>query len=229
MKFGTLSVREFHQAVKSNFGPDHPLIRQLYWRDFFTHIASHFDRVFGQPFHSEYEFLSWDENPEFLLRWKEGMTGFPIVDAGMRQLNETGFMHNRARMVCASFLVKDLHIDWREGERYFATKLEDYDPCVNNGNWQWVASTGCDAAPYFRIFNPWLQQKKYDPDANYILQWIPELRDVPAAEIHGLFQSREKPAGNYPEPVVDHAAESRRALELYRLVKDEKREKIKEE
>ena len=117
LKFGTVSVREVYHEVKKNFSADHPLIRQLYWRDFFTHIAWHFDRVFGQAFHNEYDFIPWDENPEFFARWKDGATGFPIGDAGMRQLNETGFMHNRGRMVCASFLVKDLHIDWREGER----------------------------------------------------------------------------------------------------------------
>ncbi|RPJ02846.1 MAG: deoxyribodipyrimidine photo-lyase, partial [Candidatus Aminicenantes bacterium] len=174
-KFGTISIREFHRAVTKRLGPGHPLLRQLYWRDFFTHVAFHFDRVFGRPFRAGYERLAWNDDPRRFRRWQEGTTGFPIVDAGMRQLNETGFMHNRVRMVCASFLVKDLRIDWREGEKYFATKLEDYDPCVNNGNWQWAASTGCDAAPYFRIFNPWLQQKRYDPEAVYIKRWLPEL------------------------------------------------------
>ncbi|HSA97047.1 MAG TPA: deoxyribodipyrimidine photo-lyase, partial [Acidobacteriota bacterium] len=164
-KFGTVSIREFHQAVRDRLRPGHPIIRQLYWRDFFTHAAFHFERVFGHPFRAEFERIPWRSDPRRLRRWQEGTTGFPLVDAGMRQLEATGFLHNRARMVCASFLVKDLHIDWREGERFFATKLEDYDPCVNNGNWQWVASTGCDAAPYFRIFNPWLQQRRYDPEA----------------------------------------------------------------
>jgi deoxyribodipyrimidine photo-lyase len=218
-KFGTISIREFHQAVYKGLGPGHPLLRQLYWRDFFTHVASHFDRVFGRPFRPEFERLPWADDPGRLRRWQEGTTGFPIVDAGMRQLDATGFMHNRVRMICASFLIKDLHIDWREGERYFATKLEDYDPCVNNGNWQWVASTGCDAAPYFRIFNPWLQQKRYDPEAAYIKRWVPELKEAAPDAIHRLDRTEGRPPGGYPSPMVDHAAESVRALALYRSVK----------
>ncbi len=218
-KFGTLSIREFHQAVTKRLGPGHPLIRQLYWRDFFTHVASHFDRVFGRPFRPEYESLAWRDDPGLLRRWKEGTTGFPIVDAGMRQLEATGFMHNRVRMVCASFLVKDLHIDWREGEKHFATRLVDYDPSVNNGNWQWIASTGCDATPYFRIFNPWLQQRRYDPGAAYIKRWVPELKRAAPETIHGLDREEGKPPGGYPAPVVDHSCESRRALELYRSAK----------
>ncbi|HMA53839.1 MAG TPA: deoxyribodipyrimidine photo-lyase [Acidobacteriota bacterium] len=218
-KFGTISIREFHRAVREGLGPGHPLLRQLYWRDFFTHVAVHFERVFGRPFHAEYERLAWRDDPRGLRRWQEGTTGFPLVDAGMRQLTATGFMHNRARLVCASFLVKDLHIDWREGERYFATKLEDYDPCVNNGNWQWAASTGCDAAPYFRIFNPWLQQKRYDPEAAYIKRWVPELAGAAPDLIHRLDRLEGRPPGGYPSPIVDHAVESIRALALYRRAK----------
>jgi deoxyribodipyrimidine photo-lyase len=220
-KFGTISIREFHAAVRSVLGPGHPILRQLYWRDFFTHVAFHFERVFGQPFHSVYEKIPWRNDPERFRRWREGTTGFPIVDAGMRQIEAAGFMPNRARMICASFLVKDLHIDWREGERHFATRLEDYDPCVNNGNWQWIASTGCDAAPYFRIFNPWLQQKRYDPEAAYIKRWVPELREAPAGLIHRLDRSEGRPPGGYPGPIVDHAAESVRALSMYRLARPE--------
>lgn len=218
-KFGTISIREFHQAVRTSLGPGHALLRQLYWRDFFTHVAVHFERVFGRPFHAEYERLAWRDDPRRLRRWQEGTTGFPIVDAGMRQLSATGFMHNRARMVCASFLVKDLHIDWQEGERYFAAKLEDYDPCVNNGNWQWVASTGCDAGPYFRIFNPWLQQKRHDPEAVYIKRWVPELAAAAPDLIHRLGRAEGRPPGGYPSPVVDHAAETVRALAMYRQAK----------
>jgi deoxyribodipyrimidine photo-lyase len=218
-KFGTVSVREFYQAVRKGLRPGHPLLRQLYWRDFFTHVAVHFERVFGRPVHPEYEQLAWRDDPRRFRRWREGTTGFPLVDAGMRQLNTTGFMPNRVRMVCASFLVKDLHIDWREGERYFATKLEDYDPCVNNGNWQWVASTGCDAAPYFRIFNPWLQQKRYDPDAVYVKRWVPELAQAAPDLIHRLDRIEGRPPGRYPSPLVDHAVESLQALAMYRLAK----------
>ena len=215
-KFGTVSIREVHRAVTRRLGRGHPLLRQLYWRDFFCHVAVHFERVFGRPFQPVYERIAWRDDPRRLRRWLEGTTGFPLVDAGMRQLGETGFMHNRVRMVCASFLVKDLHIDWREGERHFATRLVDYDPAVNNGNWQWVASTGCDAAPYFRVFNPWLQQKRYDPEAAYIKRWVPELRAAEPGLIHGLDRLEGKRPGGYPAPIVDHAAESVRALRMYR-------------
>jgi deoxyribodipyrimidine photo-lyase len=218
-KFGTISIREFHRAATEKLGAGHPLLRQLYWRDFFTHVAFHFPRVFGRPFRDAYERIAWREDPRRFRRWREGTTGFPLVDAGMRQLAATGFMHNRVRMVCASFLVKDLHIDWREGERYFATMLEDYDPCVNNGNWQWIASTGCDAAPYFRIFNPWSQQKRFDPEAVYIKRWVPELAGSAPALIHGLDRLDDPRPGGYPAPLVDHAAESVRALGMYRSAK----------
>jgi deoxyribodipyrimidine photo-lyase len=218
-KFGTVSIREVHRAVASRLGAGHAILRQLHWRDFFCHVAVHFERVFGRPFRAEFERIAWREDPRRFARWREGTTGFPVVDAGMRQLAATGFMHNRVRMVCASFLVKDLHLDWREGERWFATMLEDYDPCVNNGNWQWVASTGCDAAPYFRIFNPWLQQRRYDPDAAYIKRWVPELATSPPELIHRLDRVEGKRPGGYPAPVVDHAAESVRALAMYRQAK----------
>ncbi len=219
LKFGTISVREFHAAVRRTLGPGHPILRQLYWRDFFTHVAAHFERVFGHSFQAPYENIRWRDDPRAFERWRDGTTGVPIVDAGMRQLRATGFLHNRARLVCASFLVKDLHIDWREGERYFATRLEDYDPCVNNGNWQWVASTGCDAAPYFRIFNPWLQQKRFDPDAAYVRRWVPELAEAEPELIHRLDRIEGRRPGGYPAPLVDHAAESVRALAMYRAAK----------
>jgi deoxyribodipyrimidine photo-lyase len=225
-KFGTISIREFHRAVVRRLAPGHPLLRQLYWRDFFTHVAFHFERVFGRPFDPRYERLAWRDDPRRFRRWQEGTTGFPLVDAGMRQLEATGFMPNRARMVCASFLVKDLHIDWREGERHFATRLEDYDPSVNNGNWQWVASTGCDPAPYFRIFNPWLQQRRCDPEAAYIKRWVPELGAAPAAVIHRLEQAEGRRPGGYPVPIVDHRVESLRALSLYRAARGEPGPKI---
>jgi len=218
-KFGTISIRESQAAIREQLGPGHPLLRQLYWRDFFTHVAFNFERVFGRPFYPRYERVAWRDDPRRFARWREGTTGFPLVDAGMRQLNETGFMHNRVRMVCASFLVKDLHIDWREGERYFATRLEDYDPAVNNGNWQWAASTGCDAVPYFRVFNPWLQQKRYDPEAVYIRRWVAELRRAPAELIRRLDRFEGRRPGGYPAPIVDHAVESLQALRLYRAAR----------
>lgn len=203
LKFGCCSVRQAYYAVLHELGRDHGLLRQFYWRDFFSHIAVHYPHVFGHAFHRQYDAIPWERDQARFWTWAEGRTGFPIVDAGMRQLNQTGYMHNRVRMITASFLTKDLHISWRWGERYFAQHLIDYDPCINNGNWQWAASTGCDAQPYFRIFNPWLQQQKFDPDCRYIKQWIPELRPFTAKSIH---QWQQKPlSGDYPAPMLDHA------------------------
>ncbi|MEI7997063.1 MAG: deoxyribodipyrimidine photo-lyase [Methylococcaceae bacterium] len=205
LKFGTCSVREIYYAITEQLGSDHPLLRQLYWRDFFTHIAYHFPQVFGRAFLDKFAHLHWDNNRDYFQAWAEGRTGFPIVDAGMRELNATGFMHNRLRMIVASFLIKDLHISWRWGERYFAQHLIDYDPCVNNGNWQWAASTGCDAQPYFRIFNPWLQQQKFDPDCQYIYRWIPELNGQSPKTIHHW--DKKRPSCNYLPPIIDHSRE----------------------
>lgn len=215
-KFGTISIRETYAAIIDAFSRHHTLINELYWRDFFTHIGFHFPHVFKGAFHQKYDALAWQPPGKAFELWCQGMTGFPIVDAGMRELNQTGYMHNRVRMITASFLTKDLHIDWRHGEQYFARQLVDYDPAVNNGNWQWAASTGCDAQPYFRIFNPWLQQKKYDPDCLYIKQYLPELASVNPADIHQL---GSKPLGKivaYPKPMVDHATESAAAKMLFK-------------
>ena len=216
-KFGTLSIREVYATIVKNFGRGHTLINELHWRDFFTHIAFHYPTVFGESFHSKYKNIAWSKNEKHFRAWCEGETGFPIVDAGMRELNTTGYMHNRVRMIVSSFLTKDLHIDWRLGEKYFAQKLVDYDPAVNNGNWQWAASTGCDAQPYFRIFNPWLQQQKFDPDCLYIKQWLPELASIPTKTIHGLSNSNEK-LTPYPSAIVDHATESRKAKIMYKTI-----------
>ncbi len=207
LKFGTLSVREVYHEVNES------IRRQLFWRDFFTHVASHWPRVFGNNFNEKYDALEWSYDKEDFKKWCDGKTGFPIVDAGMRQLNKTGWMHNRVRMIVASFLTKDLHIDWRWGEKYFAQKLVDYDPCLNNGNWQWAASTGCDAQPYFRIFNPWSQQEKYDPEATYVKKWVEELQDVNPNVIHRLY---EESVENYPTPMVNHKEESEKAKSKFK-------------
>lgn len=217
-KFGTLSVREFYAAIVKNFGRGHTLINELFWRDFFTHIAFHYPHVFEGVFHSRYKDMRWSKNENHFRAWCEGKTGFPIVDAGMRELNTTGYMHNRVRMIVASFLAKDLHIDWRLGEKYFAQKLVDYDPAVNNGNWQWVASTGCDAQPYFRIFNPWLQQQKFDPDCLYIKHWLPELVMLSPKIIHHLSKEKNILVTNYPDAMVDHAVESQSAKMMYKKI-----------
>jgi len=217
LKFGTVSAREVFYAVKQEKA-DLQILKQLYWRDFFTYLAYHFPYVFGKAFVKKYQDISWQENKSWFMHWCEGTTGFPLVDAGMRQLNETGYMHNRVRMVVASFLTKDMHIDWRKGERYFAQQLVDYDPCVNNGNWQWAASTGADAQPYFRIFNPWLQQKKFDPECQYIKQWVPELKHLSSKEIHTWYKATEQKNG-YPLPVLDHATESKKTLAMFMQVR----------
>lgn len=216
-KFGTLSIREVYYAISEVLGQRHTLIKQLYWRDFFTHVGYHHPEVLGSAFHEKYNKMKWRDSKKDFETWCEGRTGFPLVDAGMRELNTTGFMHNRVRMVTASLLVKDLQIDWRWGEKYFAQKLIDYDPLVNNGNWQWVASTGCDVQPYFRVFNPWRQQERFDPDCKYIKHWIPELKGLSAKEIHSwdggggsLF------APDYPPPMVDHSVETKRIKELFK-------------
>lgn len=214
-KFGTLSIRECYLEVVKNFGAGHELIKELYWRDFFTHIAFHYPYVFGGAFHKKYDEIHWSENQKHFHTWCTGQTGFPIVDAGMRQLNTTGYMHNRVRMITASFLIKDLHVDWRWGEKYFAQQLVDYDPSVNNGNWQWVASTGCDAQPYFRVFNPWLQQKKFDKDCVYIKKWVPELMDVAPEVIHAPEGDRTL---GYPQPMIDHDIESKKAKMMYKYL-----------
>jgi deoxyribodipyrimidine photo-lyase len=216
-KFGTISIREVYWNIVLHLGAHTELISELYWRDFFSHILFHYPHVFGHSFHKKYDGITWTNDEIKFKAWCEGRTGFPIVDAGMRQLNTTGWMHNRVRMVVASFLVKDLHIDWRWGEKYFAQKLVDYDPAVNNGNWQWAASTGCDAQPYFRIFNPWKQQEKFDPYGEYIKTWIPELKSLAPKDIHNLDDNIHEDI-HYPRPIVDHKKASSEAKEFYALV-----------
>jgi deoxyribodipyrimidine photo-lyase len=172
-----------------------PFVRELVWREFFMMILWHFPRVVGQSFRREYDNLAWRNDENDFQRWCEGTTGYPIVDAGMRELNETGFMHNRVRMIVASFLVKHLLTDWRWGEAYFAQKLSDYDLSANNGGWQWAAGTGCDAAPYFRVFNPALQTEKFDKEKKYIRKWV-----------------KEYGTKAYPAPIIEHTFARERYL-----------------
>lgn len=215
-KFGCMSIREVYHAVAKQLGTHHPLIRQLYWRDFFYNISFSFPFVFGSTFQEKFRKLSWTHSKKIFESWTSGTTGFPIIDACIRQLNTTGLMHNRGRMLVASFLTKDLHINWQEGEHYFATKLVDYDPAQNNGNWQWAASTGVDASPYFRIFNPWTQSKEYDPEAAFIKRWIPELKHISAKHLHKWDKYHELYSVDYPRPIVDHAREAKQSLNLYK-------------
>lgn len=183
-------------------------LKELIWREFYYHILFHRPNVEKEAFLAHTRQIQWENNPEFFERWKEGTTGFPIVDAGMRELRQTGLMHNRVRMIVASFLTKDLLIDWRWGEQYFMNQLLDGDLAPNNGGWQWAASTGCDPQPYFRIFNPELQSMKFDPKGEYIKKYVPELRHVSADEIH-------TPGSRYITPIVNHAAQKPKALALY--------------
>ena len=201
LRFGTISVRKLAKIAKQN---NLTLLKELIWREFFMQILYHFPKVVNHSFKTKYDAIPWENNPEFLEKWKAGKTGFPIVDAGMRELNATGFMHNRVRMITASFLIKHLLTDWRIGEAYFAEKLMDYDLSANNGNWQWCASSGCDAAPYFRIFNPDEQQKKFDPDFKYIKKWIPE------------FGTKY-----YPKPIVEHKKAREKVLKVYKEALDD--------
>ncbi|MGV3528156.1 MAG: cryptochrome/photolyase family protein [Flavisolibacter sp.] len=195
LRFGTVSIRH---AVRLALQHSEVLLNELIWREFFMMILYHYPRVVHESFKKKYDNLRWRNNEAEFDRWCKGETGYPFVDAGMRELNETGFMHNRVRMVVASFLTKHLLIDWRWGEAYFAEKLLDYELASNNGNWQWAAGSGCDAAPYFRIFNPVEQQKKFDPEGKYFRKWVPEFPD------------------NYTEPIVDHVFARQRAIDVYK-------------
>ncbi len=215
IRFGNLSIREVYHFIGSQLKNPEGLIRQLYWRDFYTYIGFHFPHVYQTNYNQKYDFLFWENNDKFFDAWMKGKTGFPIVDAGMRELNQTGSMHNRVRMVVASFLVKDLLIDWKWGERYFAKRLIDYDPAVNNGSWQWVSSTGTDAQPYFRIFNPWRQQKRFDANCEYIKKWVPELRNLESKTIHNLFKKHPETI-DYPKNIVNHSERAEMAKLMFK-------------
>lgn len=219
IKFGCVSIREIYHKMRDKLGKNDGLIRQLYWRDFYANILYEFPEVLGSAMKPKYNAIKWEKNAKLLRAWKEGKTGYPIVDAGMRELNSTGYMHNRARLITASFLIKTLLIDWQEGEKYFAQQLSDYDPASNNGNWQWVASTGADSQPYFRIFNPWSQSEKYDKNAIYIKKWVPELVDVPAKDIHKWNKSYEKYENvNYVKPIVNYEDQRKKVMAMYKKV-----------
>jgi deoxyribodipyrimidine photo-lyase len=212
IKFGCVSIREVYKLFKEN----HDFIRQLFWRDFYINILYSFPHVLGKSLKPKYNNIKWSYNTKYFEAWKNGNTGFPVVDAGMRELNETGYMHNRARLIVASFLVKTLLIDWRKGEQYFASKLTDYDVASNNGNWQWIMGGGADSQPYFRIFNPWLQAKEYDPETNYIKMWIPELIEVPEKAIHKWYDEYVNfPNVKYSKPIVVYEEQKEKVLNNY--------------
>ena len=232
LRFGMVSARQVivaaNEAIQLASGPEEESsaatwLNELVWREFYISILFHFPEVAKQSFRPELRGIQWTDDPEGFDAWKRGATGYPAVDAGMRQLRATGWMHNRARMITASFLVKDLLIDWRLGEAYFMQQLIDGDPAENNGGWQWTAGTGTDAAPYFRIFNPTLQGKKFDPQGAYIRRWVPELDSVPGEYIYqpwlmtpGLQTKTGCIIGKtYPDPIVDHNQQRQLALAMY--------------
>ena len=224
LRFGTISVRELvRAALESATEGAATWLSELVWRDFYFMILFHHPQVVAHAFRPEFDAIEFPGDDAAFRAWCEGRTGYPLVDAAMRQINQTGYMHNRLRMVTASFLVKDLHVDWRRGERYFAARLNDYDLAANNGGWQWAASTGCDAQPYFRIFNPVTQSERFDPEGRFIRLYLPELANVPTAHIHAPWRMsplEQQACGvvigrDYPAPVADHAAAREVTLKLY--------------
>ena len=228
LRFGTLSIRTLARHVYYAAGKGAQVwLAELIWREFFQMILYHNPRVTQNAFRTEFDAIVWDDREDYFQAWCEGRTGYPIVDAAMRQLNQTGFMHNRLRMIAATFLVKDLHIHWLKGERYFARKLLDYDLAANNGNWQWAASTGCDAQPYFRIFNPITQSQRFDPQGVFIKRFVPELAGLETRDVHAPWQLlpiEQQACGvllgrDYPAPIVDHAAARAKTLALFKAVR----------
>lgn len=196
LRFGTLSIRKMAQIAHRH---NKTWLNELIWREFYSAILQHFPKVTTEAFNRKYNYIPWRNDEKEFISWCKGRTGYPLVDAGMRELNQTGYMHNRVRMVVASFLTKHLLIDWRWGEAYFANKLLDFELASNNGGWQWAAGTGTDAQPYFRVFNPHSQAQKFDPDLKYIKKWVPEIETL-----------------SYPQPIVDHKQARLRAIETYR-------------
>lgn len=232
LRFGTISIRELArtawQSVREGGSEGAATwLSELVWRDFYFMILHYHPRVVSHAFKPAYDAIRWPNDTGLFEAWCAGRTGYPIVDAAMRQIKQTGYMHNRLRMIAASFLVKDLLVDWRQGEKYFADNLNDFDLSANNGGWQWAASTGCDAQPYFRIFNPVTQSEKFDADGSFIRRYVPELARCNARTIHApwtMLPDAQRAAGvvigrDYPAPVVDHAVARLQALELFKAVK----------
>ncbi|AOM83696.1 cryptochrome/photolyase family protein [Salisediminibacterium beveridgei] len=227
LKTGTLSaVQVYHAAyaaLENGSKGAETYIKELAWRDFYNMIHSHYDDLKHQEFQEKFRHLDWRNDPELLERWKQGQTGFPLIDAAMRQLNQTGWMHNRLRMAVASFLTKDYHLDWREGEQYFAERLIDYDEASNVGGWQWASSVGTDASPYFRVFNPVRQSKRFDPKGSFIKKYVPELSNVPEKYIHEpakISGKAKEESGfeigvDYPNPSVDHSEARLKAIAMF--------------
>jgi deoxyribodipyrimidine photo-lyase len=234
LRFGTVSIRqlarEAWQRTQAGSGGAQVWLSELVWRDFYHQVLHHHPHVVGHSFKREYDAIRWEHGKHadaHFAAWCEGRTGYPLVDAAMHQINQTGYMHNRLRMVVASFLTKDLGLDWRRGEAYFALHLNDFDLAANNGGWQWAASSGCDAQPYFRIFNPVNQSEKFDAQGKFIRRYLPQLAKLPDKLIHAPWLAKPTDlaaAGielgrDYPPPIVDHAAAREKTLARYAVVK----------
>ena len=220
LRFGLLSIRHLVQLARQadNEGAA-AWLNELVWREFYQQFLYHHPNVVQESWRPEYRALPWPDQPEYLARWQAGQTGYPIIDAAMRQLKLSGQMHNRLRMLCAGFLSKDLLIDWRLGEAWFAAQLLDFDLAANNGGWQWAAGTGCDAQPYFRIFNPVIQSQKYDPDGTFIRRHVPELAHLGKEVIHAPWLAKHDiDTHGYPAPIVNHVLQREKALAFYRAV-----------
>jgi deoxyribodipyrimidine photo-lyase len=237
LRFGTVSIRELagtaHRLAQQGSAGAAVWLSELIWRDFYFQILHHFPHAATRSFKPEYDAIRWEHGKHadaLFSAWCEGRTGYPLIDAAMAQINQTGYMHNRLRMVTASFLVKDLGVDWRRGERYFAEKLNDFDLAANNGGWQWASSSGCDAQPWFRIFNPVTQSEKFDAEGKFIRRYLPQLKGLPLDVLHAPWLARPVdlagadlvPGKNWPEPIVDHEEARQRTLERYAVVKKEK-------
>ena len=230
LRTGELSIRTIWQELASapSSLSKETFKKELAWRDFYNMIYSTFPQQKEEAIQEKFRYIQWANDPEMFVKWQKGETGYPIIDAAMRQLNQTGWMHNRLRMITASFLVKNLHIDWRWGEKYFQKMLIDYDAANNIGGWQWAASTGTDAVPYFRIFNPIIQSKKFDNDGQFIKKYVPELKQVPQKYIHQpnlmnealQTQYHVHLGENYPKPIVDYASSKKQTLFLYEASKE---------
>lgn len=221
IKFGCISIREVYWYIKSKIGRfGNDLIKQLFWREFYYNIAFTHKHVIGNAMKPKYDNIKWNNNISLFKKWCDGNTGIPIIDAAMRSMNITGYMHNRGRLIVSNFLVKVLLIDWRWGERYFAKKLYDYDPVVNNGNWQWIAGSGADSQPYFRVFNPYLQSLKTDFNGEYIKKWVPELKEVESKHLHNWAKYRELYIDkiDYPEPMINYDKMKKIAMIAYKKI-----------
>lgn len=219
LKFGCISIREAYHYVKDKLGKKDPLLRQLIWREFYYHLGDGFIERFGNSLKEHYDKIKWENDSSKFNKWKNAKTGYPIVDACMTQLNTTGYMHNRGRLIVSSFLIKNLMIDWRWGEKYFAQKLVDYDVLVNQGNWQWTSGSGADSQPYFRVFNPSRQSENYDKDAIYIKRWLPNLKDIEPKHLHDweiYHKEYDLKDLHYYEPMVEYSKSKADGLKMYK-------------